>query len=193
MIVKCSPAEIQAVTALLQSPSKAKKETTQADVGGAEGAEGAVEEMAVNSDDAQCPVCTSSVEAPSITLLCGHSYCTSCFHSYLSSALSVSTGQRFPLKCFHKDALTGAECNTPFPIPTILSVLSKPDQDGLLEASFSAYIQSRPDEYSYCPTPDCATVYAVTPLTTTTSSSSMPPVFTCSHCFVGICTTCKSP
>jgi predicted RNA-binding Zn-ribbon protein involved in translation (DUF1610 family) len=61
-------------------------------------------------------------------------------------------------------------------------MLSPPAFETLLQASFDCHIRAHPDEFQYCPTPDCPQVYQPT----TTGQ-----VFYCSTCLTPICTACN--
>ncbi|KAA8908866.1 hypothetical protein FN846DRAFT_811207 [Sphaerosporella brunnea] len=159
LVVRCSPAELEKVRSLVIKPSKAAQKRA---------------ENAATSEGS-CPVCLETATEP-IKGQCGHVYCKSCAQEYVRSVL---TTQQYPIICFGEDAT----CNAGFSIGVVKSLLPAADVDRLFERGFMAYIQKRPLEYSFCPTPDCSTVYSVT----TTGA-----VFTCSQCFVGICTTCKT-
>jgi ATP-dependent RNA helicase DHX8/PRP22 len=76
-----------------------------------------------------------------------------------------------------------ATCTAGFSIGMIKSLLTAADVDRLFSHCFMTYVQKRPLEHSFCPTPDCSTVYNI---------SATGAVFACSQCFVGICTTCKT-
>jgi hypothetical protein len=125
--------------------------------------------------EGECPACFGTPTEP-VKGQCGHVYCKSCAQGYVLSAIETQT---YPITCFGDDAT----CNAGFSIGLIKSILSAADLDRLFSQCFMAYIQKRPLEYSFCPTTDCSTVYNV---------SATGAVFTCSQCFIGICTTCKT-
>lgn len=54
---------------------------------------------------------------------------------------------------------------------------------GIVNAAFLSYIQSRPKDYHYCPTPDCPQVYRATHEKATLQ---------CPACLTSICTRCHS-
>ncbi|KAI5797824.1 hypothetical protein EDC01DRAFT_40417 [Geopyxis carbonaria] len=108
--------------------------------------------------DTDCPVCLSPVApADAIYTPCGHTYCHHCLHSYFSTALASRT---FPLACIHA-ATTAAPwpCTAPYPLPFLRRLLAS-SLPAHLTAAFSAHIQTRPQTYIPCPTPDCPTVHA---------------------------------
>jgi hypothetical protein len=153
LLVRCSPAELVKVKNLLHR--RAKKE------GPAEAGD--------------CPVCLSPAEGP-VQAPCGHVYCKSCALDFLKSTSDTRT---FPIRCV---GLGDTQCGVAFTLHFIWMVVSKNEMDQLFEHSFITYIQGRPIEYHFCPTPDCNTVYSIT---------ANGKVITCSECFMGICTTCK--
>ncbi|KAF8461195.1 hypothetical protein BDZ91DRAFT_684137, partial [Kalaharituber pfeilii] len=161
LIVRCSPADVNHVRILLYRPRPRRAEA------------------APSGQEEPCPVCMEPAEPPVVRTGCGHTYCKSCIRDYIRASID---GHKFPIACFH--ASGGAECSAPISISTIQELLPTSDADQLFEASFSSYVQARPQQYSYCPTPDCSTVYLVTLLES---------VFTCSQCFLGICTACQRP
>ena len=170
VFVHCSPADIGYVKTLLYKP---RRRRAQLQTHGP----AATVDTAKQAEDA-CPVCMESADPPVVKLSCGHTYCKACLHGFVKATID---GRKFPINCFHTSE-DGHTCATPLSISTILEILSKSDSEQLFETAFTTYIQARPKEYSYCPTPDCPTVYKVT----TTES-----FITCSQCLVGICTACK--
>jgi len=168
--VRCSPADVSQVRNLLYKPRPTR--ATTEDPSGSNS-------MSANEEDA-CPVCMEPAEPPLVKTSCGHTYCKTCITGFIKATIN---GRKFPISCFHSsDDGTGA-CDTPLSISVIQDALSKMDSDQLSEVAFSAHVQARPNEYAYCPTPDCPTVYVVT---------RVESVFTCNQCLLGICTTCKT-
>ncbi|KAF8417159.1 hypothetical protein EV426DRAFT_555249 [Tirmania nivea] len=169
--VRCSPADVSQVRNLLYRP-RPTRATAEAPPGPGPDA--------TRGDDA-CPVCMEPAEPPLVQTSCGHTYCKPCITGFIKATVD---GRKFPISCFHTlDGGTGSACETPLSISIIQDVLSKADSDQLLEISFSAHVQARPNEYAYCPTPDCPTVYAVT---------TAENVYTCNQCLLSICTACKT-
>jgi hypothetical protein len=157
LIVRCSPAELEKVRFLMYNPGRKRPENEAAKEG-------------------ECPVCFDTPTDP-VNGQCGHVYCKSCAQGYILSALETQT---YPITCFGGGDAT---CNAGFSIGMIKSLLTAADVDRLFSHCFMTYVQKRPLEHSFCPTPDCSTVYNI---------SATGAVFTCSQCFVGICTTCKT-
>lgn len=121
----------------------------------------------------ECPVCFNEVSSP-ITLHCGHTWCKSCLSNYL---ISASENKLFPLTCLGNDA----KCSQSLSINIAQDILSASEFENLTRASFLAYIHSRPNEFHYCPTPDCAQVYRTAPQDT---------VLQCPSCLTRICPSC---
>ncbi|KAI5848215.1 hypothetical protein BZA05DRAFT_375881 [Tricharina praecox] len=162
LTVTCSPAVIEEVKRLLRQPGEIHR------YGGVMNGD-----AATGGGEDDCAACFSPAEQPTKPP-CGHVYCKLCASEYINSTIDTST---YPIVCFGNEG----NCKTPFPLAFIRSLLTNADMDRHITQSFSSYIQTHPKEYHFCPTPDCGTVYGVT----TTGK-----VFTCSQCFVGICTTC---
>ena len=188
-LVRCSPADVSHVRSLLYKlrggSTIGPRVRRPSSVSGSIGTEGTDPGLEEDS----CPVCMESAEPPVIKVSCGHTYCKSCLQGFIKATLD---SRRFPITCFHTAEVDTSSslsepacCSTPFAISTIQDCLSKSDADQLFEAAFASYIQCRPKEYSYCPTPDCPTVYKVT-------ATNENALFTCSQCLLGFCTSCKA-
>ncbi|KAI0064792.1 hypothetical protein BV25DRAFT_1913965 [Artomyces pyxidatus] len=120
-----------------------------------------------------CPVCFEPPTTP-VTLYCGHTWCKACFSDYLRAA---SDNRSFPLKCLG-DSATCTEC---IPLHIARNVLPSSDFDALTLGSFHTYVHARPDEFHYCPTPDCPQVYRAGPRDT---------VLNCPSCLTRLCPHC---
>ncbi|CAE6387036.1 unnamed protein product [Rhizoctonia solani] len=118
-----------------------------------------------------CVVCFCRPERP-LLLSCGHRYCRSCFSHYVASAAENRT---LPLLC------VGDGCKAPIPLSMITLHADQPDQEALFYAAFQAYVTAHPDQYRYCPTPDCQYIYRVGPEDATVQ---------CRLCLSNICTHC---
>ncbi|KAI0342306.1 hypothetical protein BDW22DRAFT_1330758 [Trametopsis cervina] len=122
-----------------------------------------------------CPVCLDEVSLP-VTLDCGHTWCKQCLTDYLLAAVETKA---FPLKCLGNEA----RCTEKVPLRIARTILSPEDFHNVAQASFLAYIHSRPTEFHYCPTPDCSQIYRTAPPGT---------ALQCPSCLVRICTNCHS-
>ncbi|KAG8737403.1 hypothetical protein FRC10_008258 [Ceratobasidium sp. 414] len=118
-----------------------------------------------------CVVCLCQPEQ-SILLHCGHNYCRSCFSQYVASAAENRT---LPVVC------VGSDCKAPIPLSMITLHASQPDQDALFYAAFQSHVAAHPEQYRYCPTPDCQYVYRVGQPDTSVQ---------CRLCLTHICTHC---
>jgi len=126
-------------------------------------------------DIVECPVCFNQVISP-IKLQCGHSWCRSCFANYLVAAID---NKIFPLTCLGQEAT----CSQPVSVAVARDVLNADDFDRVINASFFAYVYSRPDEFHYCPTPDCPQIYRSAPPDT---------ILQCPSCLARICPSCHT-
>ncbi|KAH7334252.1 hypothetical protein B0J17DRAFT_101206 [Rhizoctonia solani] len=118
-----------------------------------------------------CVVCFCRPEK-ALLLACGHHYCKSCFTQYVASAAENRT---LPLLC------VGEGCKASIPLSLITLHANQPDQEALFYAAFQAFITSHPDQYRYCPTPDCQYIYRVGP---------EDAAVQCRLCLSNICTHC---
>ncbi|KAK1221074.1 hypothetical protein PQX77_016121 [Marasmius sp. AFHP31] len=130
--------------------------------------------MPHRTDATSCPICLGEVERPIKLLSCQHSYCRECLCNYL---LAVKDNHFFPLKCLGGSA----KCPTPMPLSVARDVLPIADFDALVEAAFSTHVDTHPNEFHYCPTPDCTQVYRTAP---------PGMVLQCPSCLVRICPRC---
>ncbi|KAF8882192.1 hypothetical protein CPB84DRAFT_1791150 [Gymnopilus junonius] len=107
----------------------------------------------------ECPVCFDKVSS-GIKLECGHSWCL------------------FPLKCLGN----AAKCTERIPLLAAREVLPAGSLDSLIQAAFSAHVQTH-SEFHFCPTPDCPQVYR----------AAQEGVFLqCPSCLVRICPNCHT-
>ncbi|KAI5809430.1 hypothetical protein BZA77DRAFT_298002 [Pyronema omphalodes] len=130
-----------------------------------------------NDVEGECPICFDTAENPTKFGSCDHFYCQSCLVSYLKSTLDT---HKFPLMCIGESR--GAQCNSALDFKVAAGVLSPSELDSILDAAFTDYIRRKPEEYAYCPTPNCDTVYCPTKIGS---------VFSCVDCLLEICTNCK--
>ncbi|TDL23774.1 hypothetical protein BD410DRAFT_768427 [Rickenella mellea] len=106
---------------------------------------------ATDGQEVDCPVCFCEPDAP-LKLHCGHSYCSECLKHLLHAA---SDTNNFPVTCV---ALEG-KCGQALPLQIFRDFLSPDAERHLYKSAFNSYIHQRPQEYRYCPTPDCQTIY----------------------------------
>lgn len=129
------------------------------------------------NDEDNCPVCGMVARSP-VMLSCNHVYCSDCLTHLLQSQ---SRDMEPRCACIYKTE--GGTCRKPIGNELILILLSAEDQRKLFKAAFHSYIRRRPDEFLYCPTADCETIYRPT------KSSS---ILQCTTCQAHICTFCRS-
>lgn len=132
-----------------------------------------------------CPVCFDQVTQP-VTLSCGHSWCRSCFSDYLLSSID---NRMFPLKCLGNEA----KCSVPISVTVAREKLPAHDFEAIVKAAFSSYVQRHPDEFHYCPSPNCPQVYRAPSSTSSTlspSSKDNGTVLQCPSCLLRICPIC---
>jgi hypothetical protein len=123
-----------------------------------------------------CPICFCGVSRPE-KLPCGHTYCTDCLRHFLHAASRAAVPSCMCL---------APGCTQAVPYErTIQRLLAPDDEARLLRGAFLAHVHARPDEFFYCPTPDCTTLYRPAP----------PHVrnvrIRCPACLVQICAHCK--
>lgn len=124
---------------------------------------------------AECPVCFEAATSP-IALQCGHRWCRTCIAQYLTAAVDQNF---FPLTCLGNEA----HCPERISLGIAKEVLPAHDFEAVLNAAFSAHIHTRPNEFHFCPTPDCSQVYRSAPEGT---------VLQCPSCLLRICPNCHS-
>jgi len=106
-----------------------------------------------------CPVCCQNPTNP-IKLSCRHAYCQTC----LQHVLQISAGLRFtPLRCIaammNEENEQGQQCIGNIPYTVVRDLLRADEEERLLKSSFLCHVRNNPDEYFFCPTPNCETVY----------------------------------
>ncbi|KAF7973906.1 hypothetical protein HWV62_13946 [Athelia sp. TMB] len=122
-----------------------------------------------------CPVCFTEVVSP-IRLQCGHSWCKACFANYLLASVD---NKAFPLRCLGDEA----KCSQTVSVTAARNVLSADDFDAVADAAFHSYVYARPDEFHYCPTPNCPQIYRTAPPDT---------ILQCPACLARICPSCHT-
>jgi len=124
-----------------------------------------------------CPLCFEE-PTQAFTLACQHVYCTGCLKHML---ISATDGGNIPICC-----IGGAgRCKTPIPLPVIERFLSPARLTQLLENSFRVYLEQCPNEFRFCPTPDCTQIYRV--------SKEGSGVIQCPACLIETCSHCHTP
>ncbi|PCH44957.1 hypothetical protein WOLCODRAFT_139348 [Wolfiporia cocos MD-104 SS10] len=124
--------------------------------------------------EVECPVCFDEVTAP-IALTCGHTWCKACLSNFLLASIDNKV---FPLTCLGNEAT----CSQAIPLHVAQEVLSTNDFNSVTRASFLAYVHSRPQEFRYCPTPDCPQIYR---------KGAKGTILQCPSCLVRICAYCN--
>ncbi len=126
-----------------------------------------------------CPICFCEVESP-IQASCKHKYCLECFENYCKSASSTSQ-KEFQVECCGSEG----KCATVFTLQELKGHLSSSVLESVLQMSFSEYITRHPQEFRFCPTPDCDQIYRCTAV-----SAHLKSKRTCTRCFEQHCTSC---
>ena len=125
-----------------------------------------------------CPLCFEE-PTQSFPLMCQHVYCTGCLKHML---ISATDGKSIPICCIGDQG----RCNTPISLPVIERFISPVRLTQMLENSFRVYLERHPNEYRFCPTPDCTQIYRV--------SMEDSAVIQCPACLIETCSHChKSP
>ena len=121
-----------------------------------------------------CPLCFEE-PTQSFPLACRHIYCTGCLTQML---ISATDGKSIPICCIGDEG----RCKTPIPLPVIERFISPVRLTQMLENSFRVYLERHPEEYRFCPTPDCTQIYRVS--TEDSAFIQCPACLTetCSHC-----------
>ncbi|KAF3068524.1 hypothetical protein CFAM422_007771 [Trichoderma lentiforme] len=108
-------------------------------------------------DDAtqECSVCWTDAENP-IKTGCGHVYCLECFER--SCKVGDVTTAAFVVSCHGNQG----NCKSIIGVEDLQEHLSSAALEEVLERSFSSHIKRNPNEFRYCPTPDCGYIYRTT-------------------------------
>ncbi|KAI1112455.1 hypothetical protein F5Y14DRAFT_452986 [Nemania sp. NC0429] len=125
-----------------------------------------------------CSICFTPADNP-VVLGCGHTYCADCFEGLCRNSITQADTN---VIC------TGAEdkCKKAIPLREIQAHTDPSTFEQLLESSFSKYIARRPDQFHYCPTPDCGYIYRPA------SASASSLWHMCPKCLQGICRSCHA-
>ena len=124
--------------------------------------------------DLDCSICWTTAEDP-VTLDCNHVYCLECLQGLCTSA--DASGADFLIICQGKMG----NCKRLLKLDELKLHLSSTVFEEVLEASFASYIRRRPDEYRFCPTPDCGFIYR----------STNNKTHTCARCLEVTCAACN--
>ncbi|TFK47596.1 hypothetical protein OE88DRAFT_777872 [Heliocybe sulcata] len=124
-------------------------------------------------DVAKCPICLDEPTRP-IVLRCGHAWCKACLTNYFTAATESRT---FPMTCLGDE---GA-CSCGIPVAVAREVLGSDEFDELAASALTAHVRTHPDEYRWCPGPDCEEIYRIGPADT---------VLTCPRCLRRVCVHC---
>ncbi|KAF8421480.1 hypothetical protein EV426DRAFT_201556 [Tirmania nivea] len=135
----------------------------------------------------ECPICFDTAEDPvriSSTPECEHVYCKACLKDYINSTVDT---KKFPITCVGMSTVdSNALCGARLDLSIATGVLSTGDLDNILHTAFTSYIRRRPNEFLYCPTANCSTVYRPPPANTKGGQ-----VLICVDCLLEICMTCN--
>ncbi|KAF4465450.1 hypothetical protein FALBO_7702 [Fusarium albosuccineum] len=127
-----------------------------------------------------CTICLTPAEEPLLTS-CNHVYCGLCFVNMCEA--EASKPKDFCITCEGNEGT----CGKRLPIVEIHGLLMAETFEDILKASFSSYVRRHPNEFRYCPTPDCDRIYRVV-----SESTVLRTTFTCGKCLAAICTGCNS-
>ncbi|RPD76632.1 hypothetical protein L226DRAFT_381667, partial [Lentinus tigrinus ALCF2SS1-7] len=136
------------------------------------------------SDDVSCPVCFCDVTDP-LVLPCSHAYCRSCLQHYLGSLGQPAQGAAQTVAAclaeLEQEDGSRKACGHGIPLETIRGLLTPGEEERLLDVTFLSHIHSRAQEFRYCPTADCQTIYR---------ASTDGTLLRCPSCLARICSTC---
>ncbi|EDO01618.1 hypothetical protein SS1G_04093 [Sclerotinia sclerotiorum 1980 UF-70] len=107
----------------------------------------------VKADD--CIICWCPADTP-VRTHCGHLYCLQCFENLCSS--TASGNKEVSINC------AADKREVTLSLEEIQQYLTSNTFEDLLEASFHSYIRRHPEDFHYCPSPDCGQIYRVTHL-----------------------------
>ncbi|RAO72435.1 uncharacterized protein BHQ10_008447 [Talaromyces amestolkiae] len=125
------------------------------------------------ASEKDCAVCWTAAENP-VPTKCGHIYCIDCFEGLCAAAGSAE--KDFSISCVAK-----GKCQAVFSLEELQENLSSRAFEDILEASFASHIQRHPQNFRYCPKPDCGMIYRIT----NTNNCN-----TCRKCLTVTCTSC---
>lgn len=130
-----------------------------------------------------CSLCHRT-PSTSRSLPCHHTYCSTC----LRQLLMASLGPRFiPPQCIatisesKNDSEAHIQCTGYIPYSMIRELLSTAEETSFLRSSFLTYVYNHLDEYFFCPSPNCETVYR---------RGRRGALYRCPSCSMEVCSSC---
>jgi len=124
---------------------------------------------------ANCKICFDNIEAIDLLPLdrCGHTFHPDCIRKYLSLEIEA---RRLPLIC--------PSCKVELTALDIKDLLTVEFQEKWYQYSLTKAVDSNPDEFSYCPTPDCQYIFLW-------KEGKDASNFTCPVCSKHYCLNCR--
>eukprot|EP00826_Nyctotherus_ovalis_P003062 TRINITY_DN10614_c0_g1_i6.p1 TRINITY_DN10614_c0_g1~~TRINITY_DN10614_c0_g1_i6.p1 ORF type:complete len:367 (+),score=111.58 TRINITY_DN10614_c0_g1_i6:174-1274(+) len=121
-----------------------------------------------------CDICLEKIEAKDLLPLdrCGHLFHPACLRQYFETEIGF---RRLPLVC--------PLCRIEVSVMDIKDFLTADGQAKWEEYTFKKAVESNPDNFSFCPTPDCSYVFVWDPSDTSD--------FTCPTCAKRYCLNCR--
>lgn len=130
----------------------------------------------VHDASIDCMVCLCTIELDDMYRLayCGHPVCSICVKHQLTTAVQ---NKEFPLSC------AGANCDKEWVCKDVLYTANRCglSMKAVVSASVVSYVNKHPEEYRFCPSPDCPLVYKIT---------TKPTEYLCGECLARTCTAC---
>ena len=122
-----------------------------------------------------CDICMDKIEAHDLLPLdkCGHLFHPECIRKYFEGEINE---RHFPLVC--------PQCRIEISMLDIKDFLRTSMQEKWDEYTFKKAIDSNPDDFSYCPTPDCTYIFVWDKATDTSD-------YTCPKCSKHYCLNCR--
>ncbi|KAK1425017.1 hypothetical protein QVD17_20359 [Tagetes erecta] len=127
-----------------------------------------------------CSICFNDIEDGYSLEECNHEFCRSCLIEQCESAIKNHRG-RFPICCAHEG------CEALILVVDFKSLLSTQQIDDLFRASLNAFVDLRVDNYRFCPSADCDSVYQVQ----IAEEKGLERPFVCGTCSAETCTRCS--
>lgn len=140
--------------------------------------------VTLKGHESSCIVCCRQPKVP-IELSCRHVYCEACLQHVLRS----SAGPLFtPPRCIAMAEVSEDEppeldlqCTEHIPYTVVRDVLPILDEVSFLRSSLLSHLRSHPEEFIFCPTPNCETVYR---------SRKEYTIYRCPSCSTRVCAAC---